>query len=100
MDQLHLINTSIPMHRHDMTYEEWQMVLESHMFLKDKQDEKKQGRAVAGGNKQRTYITKEYSSLPIVTTESVILRIIVNVKENSDIEVIYILNAFIQMRFK
>ena len=58
MKQLHLRNTFIPMYRHDLTYEEGQMVLESHMLLKKKQDGKIKGQTVAGGNKHRTYITK------------------------------------------
>ena len=34
MKHIHLRNTLIPMHRCEMTYEELQMVLDSHMFLK------------------------------------------------------------------
>ena len=34
MKQLHLGNTSIPMHRSDLKYEELQMLLELHMLLK------------------------------------------------------------------
>ena len=56
--QLHFRNTLITMHRCDLTYEERQMVLESHMFLKDKLDGKIKVQTVAGGNKQCTYIPK------------------------------------------
>ena len=43
MKQLHLSNTFIPMHRRGMTYEKLQIVLESHMFLKQKRDNKIKG---------------------------------------------------------
>ena len=38
MKHLHLSNTFIPVHRRDLKYEEINMVLDSHMFLKQKQD--------------------------------------------------------------
>jgi hypothetical protein len=42
------------------------------MFLMEKRDGKIKGRTVAGGNKQRDYISKENVSSPPVTTESVL----------------------------
>jgi hypothetical protein len=74
------------------------MVLESHMFLKEKQDGKIKGRTVARGNKQRDYISKEDASLPTVTTESVLLSCIIDAEEERDVAVIDIANAFIQTR--
>ena len=53
------------MHRHT--------VLESYMFLKEKIYGATKGRAVAGGNKQRDYISKEDASSPTVATEAVLL---------------------------
>ena len=73
-----------------------QTVLESHMFLKDKRDRAIKGRAVAGGNKQRDYISKEYASSPTVATEAVMLSCIIDVEEDRDVAVINIPNAFIQ----
>jgi hypothetical protein len=75
------------------------MVLELHMFLKEKRDGSlKGGRTVAGGNKQRDYISKEDSSSPTVATEAVLLSCIVDAKEGRDAAVIDIPNVFIQMR--
>ena len=54
MNQMHLRNTFITMHRCDMTYKELQIVLELHMFLKKKRDCKIKGQTVSEGNKQRT----------------------------------------------
>ena len=98
MKQLQLRNTLIPMKSCDMIYEEIQMVLEPHKFLKHKRDGKIKVLTVAGGNKQQIYITKEDSSSTTFSTESVILTSIVDAEENRDVTVIDIPNAFIQMR--
>jgi hypothetical protein len=96
MKQLHFRNTFKPMHWKKLTDIQCQMVLESHMFLKEKCDGKIKGRTVAGGNKQRDYISKEDASSPTVTTESVLLSCIIDAKEGRDVAVIDIPNAFIQ----
>jgi len=75
-----------------------QMVLESHMFLKEKRDGKIKGRTVAGGNKQRGYIVKEDASSPTVATESVLLTCIIDAEEDRDVAIIDIPNAFVQTR--
>jgi hypothetical protein len=75
------------------------MVLEWHMFLKEKRDGSLKGtRTVAGGNKQRDYISKEDERSPTVATEAVLLSCIINAKEGRDVTVIDIPNAFIQTR--
>jgi hypothetical protein len=53
---------------------------------------------VAGGNKQRDYISKEDASSPTVATEAVLLSCIIDAKEGRDVTVIDIPNAFIQTR--
>jgi hypothetical protein len=68
------------------------------MFLKQKRDGKIKGRTVAGGNKQRDYISKEDASSPTVATESVLLSCIIDAEEERDVAVIDIPNAFIQTR--
>jgi hypothetical protein len=55
---------------------------------------------VARGNKQRDYISKEDASLPIITTEAILLSCIINAKEERDVTVINIPNAFIQMQLE
>ena len=98
MKQIHLRNTFITIHRRDLTYEVCQMVLESHMFLKNKRDSKIKGRNVSGGNKQNTYIPKEDVSYPTVSIEYVLLTRIVDAKANMDLLFIDTPNAFIHMR--
>ena len=66
------------------------------MFLKEKRYGAIKGRAVAGGNKQRDYNSKEDESSPTVATESVLLSCIIDVEEERDVAIIDIPNAFIQ----
>ena len=99
MKQLHFRDTFKPFHWNELTHTQKQTVLESHMFLKEKRDGKIKGRTVAGGNKQRDYISKEEASSPTVATESVLLTCsIVDAEEGRDVAVIDIPNAFIQTR--
>ncbi len=98
MKQLHYRDTFRPMHYGDLTKSQKATVLESHMFLKLKRDGKTKARTVAGGNKQRDYISKEDSSSPTVSTEAVILSCIIDALEGRDVATIDIPNAFIQTR--
>jgi hypothetical protein len=51
---------------------------------------------VAGGSKQRDYISKEYASSPTVATESVLFSCIIDAEEEWDVAVVDIPNAFVQ----
>jgi hypothetical protein len=51
---------------------------------------------MAGGNKQRDYISKEDASSPTVAMESVLLSCIIDAEEEQDVPVVDISNAFIQ----
>ena len=53
---------------------------------------------MAGGNKQRDFISKEDSSSPTVSTESVLLYYIIDEKEKNDVAIIDIPDAFIHTR--
>jgi hypothetical protein len=68
------------------------------MFLKQKRDGKIKGRTMAGGNKQREYISKEDASSPTVAMESVLLSCIIDAEEERDVTVVDIPNAFVQTR--
>jgi hypothetical protein len=98
MKQLHFRDTFKPMHWREFTHTQKQCVLESHMFLKERRDGKIKGRTVAGGNKQRDYISREDASSPTVATESILLTCIIDAEEGRDVAVIDIPNAFIQTR--
>ena len=95
--QMHLRSTFIPVHIRDLSATERLQILESHLFLSDKRDsDEKKGRLVAGGNKQRDFITKEDSSSPTVATESVSLTCTIDAMEHRVVAVVDIPNAFIQ----
>ena len=66
MKQLNFRNTFKLKHWRDLTHTQQHTVLVSHMFLKEKRYGAKKGIAVAWGNKQRDYISKENASLPTV----------------------------------
>ena len=100
MKQLHFRDTFEPKHWKDLNEAQRKSILESHMFLKQKRDGKIKGRTVAGGNKQRDYISKEDASSPTVATEAVLLTWIVDAEEGRDVAVVDIPNAFIQTKIE
>jgi hypothetical protein len=67
MKRLHMRDTFKPMHWRKLVHTQRQMVLESHMFLKEKRDGKTNVRTVAGDNKQCGYINKEDASLATIS---------------------------------
>ena len=91
-------NTFRPKHWKDLTDTKRRMVLDPHLFLKEKKDGTIKGRTVAGGNKQRGYISKEDSSSPTIASYSVLLSFIIDAEEGRDVAVIDIPNAFIKTR--
>jgi hypothetical protein len=68
------------------------------MFPKQKRDGKIKGAPIAGGNKQRDYISKEDASSPTIATEAVLLSCIIDAEEGHDITVVDIPNACVQTR--
>ena len=98
MKQLHFRNTFKPKHWRELTHTQRQKVLGSHIFIKEKRDGVIKGRSVAGGNKQRDYISKEDASSPTLATKVVLLSYIIDAEEERDVAVINIPNAFIQTR--
>ena len=96
MKQLHLRGTFKPKHLHQLTRLQRSVLLESHMFLKEKRTGEIKGRTVASGNKQRDCISKEDASSLTVATESILCMCIIDAQEGRDVAVINIQNAFIQ----
>jgi hypothetical protein len=81
MKQLHWRNSFRPVRWNELSEKQKKTILESHMFMKQKQSGEIKGRTVAGGNKQQGYIEKEDSSSPTVATESVILTSVIDAEE-------------------
>jgi hypothetical protein len=96
MKQLHWQNTFKPMHWKSLTAKQCKKVLESHIFVKRKCDGVLKVQQVAGGNKQRGYITKEDTSSPTVSLEAVLLTHVVDANKNRDVSIVDIPNAFVQ----
>ena len=53
---------------------------------------------MAGGNKQREYISKEDAISPTVATNRVLMLCIIDAEEDRDVDLINIPNEFIQTR--
>lgn len=98
--QLHWRDSFKPVHRKDLTAEQHQQILESHMIMVQKKDGTVKAREVAGGNKQRDFVSKEDASSPTAATESVLLSCAVDARERWQTAVLDILNAFIQTRIE
>ena len=96
MRQLHLRDTLEPRHHHELSAKEKVEVLESHLFLKLKRGRNIKGQAVADGNKQRDFISKEGPSSPTIATKAVLLSFVFDAQEHRDIATIDIPNVFIQ----
>jgi hypothetical protein len=94
--QLHWRNSFKPVYWKDVDKEKRKQILESHVFVKKKQSGQIKACKVAGGNKQRDFISKENASSPTVATESVLLTSLVDAQENCDVAIVDIPNAFIQ----
>ncbi len=93
--QLHWRNSFKPVHWKDVNKEKQKQILELHVFVKKKCTGQIKARKVAGGNKQRDFISKENASSSTVATESVLLTSLVDAQENRDIAIVDIPNAFI-----
>jgi hypothetical protein len=95
--QLHWRNSFRPVHWKDVDKERRKQILKLHVFVKKKCTGQIKACKVAGGNKQRDFISKENASSPTVATESVLLTSLVDAQKNRDITIVDILNTFIQM---
>ena len=62
--QLHMRDTFRPINSKTLSETEYDKVLESHLFLKQKRDQSIKGRMVAGGNKHRGHIDKTEATPP------------------------------------
>ena len=80
LQQLHFRDTFEPVNHKMLTKTEYDAVLESHLFLKQKRDDSIKGRLVAGGNKQRGTINKEDAASPTAVLESILLTATIDAK--------------------
>ncbi len=95
--QLHWRNSFKPVHYKEINDEDQRkQILESQVFVKKKRSGQIKARKVSGGNKQRDFVNEEDASSPTVATKSVLLTSVIDAKENRDVAIMDIPNAFIQ----
>ena len=82
MKQIDMRDTLIPRHRKDLNKKQRNTILESRIFLEEKRDSTLKVRMMAGGNKQRDFISKKDASSTTVSTDSVLLTWIVDAEEH------------------
>ena len=80
--------------------QEYDQVLESQLFLKEKRDESIKGRIVAGSDKQRGTIDKVGAASSTAALESVLIAATINAKEGRDVATVDIPNAFVTTRIE
>ena len=93
-------DTFRPINSKTLSKTEYDKVLESNMFLKQKQYQSIKGRMVACGNKQRRHIDKTDATSPTAALESVLLTSTIDAKEGRDVAIIDIPNAFVTTRIE
>ena len=96
LDQLHIHGTFLPVKRKSLTDDQYNKVLESHLFLEQKRDNTIKGRLVAGGDRQREYMSKDDVGSPTCALESIMLCATINAEEHRDVATADIPNAFVQ----
>jgi len=96
MKQLHDRAVIQPRLANMLTREEKQKSLQYLMFLKQKRCGRIKGRGCADGRKQRIYKTKEETSAPTVSVESLFLSCVIDAKERRNVVTCDIPGAFMQ----
>ena len=96
LSQIHDRGVFEPQDPKKLSYQEIRDCLESHLFLEEKRNKDIKGRIVGGGNKQRSYVSKQEASSPTSHTESVFCTIGIEAEEERDVAITDISNAFVQ----
>ena len=95
LSQLHMRDTLEPINPKTLKKQEYDQVLESHLFLKEKRDKSIKGRMVAGGDKQRSTINKADADSHTEALEYVLLTATIDAKKGRDVATVDNPNAFI-----
>ena len=97
-DQLYKRETFRPILVKDLSPSEKRRAQESFMFLTEKRDGSVKGRLVYNGAGTRSYITKEDSASPTVSTESLFITSAIDAHERRDVLTADVPNAFVQTK--
>ena len=98
MHPLHDRDMMNPIHKKCLTQEQRKEALAYLMFLKRKRCRKIKGRGCADGRKQRSYITKEDSTAPTVSTEAVFLTAVIDTMEGRNVVVLDVPGAYMKAK--
>jgi hypothetical protein len=93
--QMHNMAVFAPIMKSDLTAEEKKKAISSLMFLKEKRDKTVKGRFCADGRKQRGDWTKQETTSPTISNESVFLTSVVDAHERRDVACYGIPGAFL-----
>ena len=96
MKQLHDRSVFCPRDPRQLTDQQRQRALESLIFITEKRDGRIKARACANGSKQRNWMSREDTSSPTVSLQSVFLTCAIEAYEERDVAVVDIPNAFVQ----
>ena len=96
VNQLHQRGCFHPIDVNQLTPAEREKALESLIFLTEKRDGRAKARACADGRKQRLWMNKNEAASPTVLLESVMITSTIDAKENRDVAIVDIPNAFVQ----
>ena len=66
------------------------------MFITEKRDGSKKGRACTDGSKQRNWMTKEDTSSPTASLPSALITSVINTHENQEVAIVDIPNFHVQ----
>ena len=96
MKQLHNRTVFKPININELDDKARRTAMESLLFLLEKRDGRIKARNVADGRKQRIWMSKEEAASPTVALESVMLSAVIDAKEEREVAVVDIPNAFVQ----
>jgi hypothetical protein len=94
--QLHDRDSWKPIRKEELSQLEKSRAMESLIFLVEKRDGTIKARHCANGSTQRSYLAREDTSSPTVSTEATLLTLIIEAKEGRKVITVDIPNAFIQ----
>jgi len=95
MKHLHDTSCLKPADVNKLTDKQRRQAMKSLFFITEKREGRIKGRTVADGSKQRLWINKKEVSSPAVAVESVTWPAIIDAKEQREVAVVDIPNAFI-----
>ena len=96
MKQLHDCIYFKPLKIEDMSIEEKKRAIKSLIFVTKKKDGRLKSRTCANGSKQRIWSNREENASPTISTKGLLMTYVIDAKEERDVMLSDILNAFVK----